>query len=170
MLFRLGISEWDAVLVGDGSGSKFGQPIGFACVLLTKDSMQRRVFHGAMNDATVNMAELLAYVAPLTWYANSVSDDEKLRVRHVHIITDSQYVQTRGESGALPAKGKNAILFAAINAMERFGLRLHWHWINRDTVDLNKIVDEISKLARIEYTRATKPVMVFDLSTANPWQ
>jgi hypothetical protein len=131
--------------VGDGSGNMWGNPVGFGCVALERDTMERKVFWGAMNDGTVTTAELLAYIAPLTWYAGKVADarkgdDAKMGLRQVHIITDSQHLQGRGEGGG---------------AFPRQGIILNWHWLPAYhekpdiAAELNEYVDHVSKEARL---------------------
>jgi len=144
-------------------------------VLLQKNSMERKVFHGAMNDGTVSMAEILAYLAPLTWYAMTVGDRPK--IYNVHIITDSQYVQSTGEGGKLNMR-KHKVLWTAFGMFNRLGLRLHWHWLPAEHNDkvksagLNKYVDELSRAARLGYTAAApeKAAKVPDRHLLNPWE
>lgn len=161
--------------MGDGSGSKWGNALGWAAVLLERTSMERKVFHGAMNDGTVSMAEIIAYLAPLTWYAQKVGDRPK--IYDVHIITDSQYVQSVGDGGKLTMR-KHKVLWTAFGMFNRLGLKLHWHWLPAEHNDktrsagLNKFVDALSRAARVQYTEAApaKNAKVPDPYQLNPWE
>ena len=152
MLTRLSITTWDAILVGDGSGSMWGWPIGWGCVLIAKDSATRKLFFGGCNDGTVNVAELLAYLAPLSWYlAEQCAKSPHGRLtgmKQVHIITDSQYAQSKGETKAAVTMTRNTVLWGAFALYERQGLHLTWHWRPREDVQLNKLADALSKGAR----------------------
>ena len=142
---------WDVILVGDGAGSGWGAVGGgWACVMIEKGSLGRKVFHGAMNDCTVNLAEPMAYLAPLSWYVSKI--DKDTRMRQVHILTDSSYVANRG-NGETPDSRVHAVLWAAYGLLARQGLQLHWHWIPRESVELNRLVDTISREARIGYKK-----------------
>lgn len=151
--------------------------MGWACVLLEHDAMERKVFYGAANDGTINIGELLAYLVPLTWYANKVFDERKKSkrndVRHVHIITDSQYAQSRGELGGIPVA--NSSLFYAFAFFNRLGIQLHWHWVERETVELNRYVDGLSKAARLMFKTTNLQTVVTDAlnltpEDCNPWE
>ena len=127
-------------------------PVGWACVAIERSTAFRKVFYGAMNDGTVNVAELMAYLAPLSWYMSTECKKEKhgrlTGVRHVHIITDSEYAQQKGDAKAAVTMTHNTMLWAAFALFERHGLCLHWHWQARETIALNCYVDALSKAAR----------------------
>lgn len=137
----------DLLLVGDGSGTgwELASGIGWACIAVEHDG-KRRVFHGAANAGTVGVAELSAYLIPLIWYREHAPDDG--RVRNVHVVTDSQYVQKMASSNTPPAK--HDVLWASFAWFSRGGLRLHWHWVARGT-ELNRLADDLSRSARTGY-------------------
>jgi ribonuclease HI len=152
VLLRLGIADdWDWLLFGDGSGSNYRRASGWATVSIERVTMDRQVWAGAMNRGTVNLAEMLAYIQPLTWIVNTeqarVKAGGNRRAVRVHIVTDSQYCVTQGQvTGGLVEA--NAGLWAAISAMRRDGVVVTWHHINREDVALNSFCDELSKIAR----------------------
>ncbi len=157
LLTRLEIKSWDLILVGDGSGSMWGYPIGWGCVALEHDSLERKIFYGSMNDGTVNMAELLAYLAPLQWYAGRVEEQRKVgafEIKNVHIITDSSYVQSKGEAAGAITMKRNATLWASFELFARQGFKLHWHWLPAyhekpdQAAALNHYADVLSKVVR----------------------
>jgi ribonuclease HI len=171
---RLGIADWDLVLVGDGSGSNWGHEVGWACVAIQRTSFSRRVFHGGMNDGTVNVAEMMAYFAPLTWFMGLTA--REAGVKHVHIITDSQYVRDMGTRRAPVTGGQaNQLLWAAYQLAERQGYRIHWHWRNRDDVALNRFTDALSKANRLRFKGedlrlSTIEGSGLDPEKLNPWE
>ncbi len=179
LLARLEIEAWDLLLVGDGSGSKWDYPCGWACTALEHDSLERKAFYGAMNDGTVNIAELMAYLAPLSWYTTKVDAQRKasgdFRVRQIHIITDSSYTQGRGEAKDAVTMKRNAILWGAFALIERRGFHLHWHWMEREEAALNRFADALSRAARMQIQAfSLLPVVAestgLDPHNCNPWE
>lgn len=90
------------------------------------------------------MAELMAYIPPLLWYS-SIGDNK--RFRNVHIITDSMYVKNLGDASSSPKA--NSAIWAMFRDFKRGGLILHWHWMERESTDLNRFADALSKTARL---------------------
>ena len=154
LLNRLQIqpNEWDLLLVGDGSGSKWGYPIGWGCVAVYPNRLDRKVYWGCASSGTVNIAESLAYLIPLTEFAKDTHDQAKVNKRNepknVHIVTDSEYARRRGEgSGSIDFK-KNSAIWAGLEMFNRQGIFLHWHHKPREDVALNRYADAVSKEAR----------------------
>lgn len=159
LLTRIGVKskDWDILIVGDGSGSSWDRQAGWASVSIEKENNVRTVWTGAINYGTVNMAELMAYLQPLEWFASREierrkKDNRYLRTLNVHILTDSQYCQTVGETKGRIAN-KNAGFWGLFNAFSRQGFILHWHWMRRSDCDLNKFCDKLSRKARILHTK-----------------
>ncbi len=98
-----------------------------------------------------NFAEMMAYVQPLTYFVAREWDrrnqKQGTRSYQVHIISDSQYCRDMGNKVGREAV-KNCTLWAAFDAVSRAGFLTKWHWVNRETLDLNKFADACSKLAR----------------------
>lgn len=185
LLRRLKIpdAEWDLLLVGDGSGSKWGYGIGWGCVSIEKHHEEEpRVWFGAANNGTVNLAEMFAYIPPLTWYAAQVAHERRHYVglpmhRRVHILTDSQYCQGMGSTCDALIKA-NGPLWQIFRIFQRDGIFLHWHWRQRDDVALNVYADALSKAARIKFAAANPQKAVEQspdgrvrhLREYNPWE
>jgi ribonuclease HI len=112
----------------------------------------------------VNFAEMMAYLQPLCWYVNREmlrrkQVDYPVKVRHIHIVTDSQYVKTKGSSRDL-LTGKNGALWQVFKQFGAQGMLIHWHWIRRETVELNKFADQLSKAARLNLKDKDLPTQV----------
>ena len=138
---------WDLLLVGDGSGSNWRRGAGWATVAIEKRAVARRVFYGAMSSGTNNVAETMAYVHPLLFYAAQNMRDPW----RVHVITDSEYVATNGNRigrGSL-AVGTHDIVWSMLWALSRRGWSLQWHHAHRGQIALNVYVDMLSRGARI---------------------
>jgi ribonuclease HI len=152
LLARLGITEWDFLLVGDGAGSGWDGPCGWGAVLVERESGKRTVWDGTLNSGTVNFAEIMAYLQPLTWLASREDEKRKRqsegrRAHHIHIVTDSQYCAQVG-NGPNRVLAKNTLLWGVFSLLARQGFLLHWHWLERDNCALNRYADRLSKLAR----------------------
>lgn len=145
------IKTWDILIVGDGSGSNWDREAGWAATSVERVTMERKVWAGAMNRGTVNVAEVMAYLQPLEWFAARERDrrqkKQPTRAYQVHILTDSEYCRQAGASGGVGA-GTNAGLWAAFGAFARLGFVLHWHHIPRNSCGLHEFADSVSKLAR----------------------
>lgn len=151
LIQRLKIPDnWDVLICSDGSGNLWGHPIGWAAVVIEKRSLQRLVFWGMANNGTNNVAELMGVIMPLTWFASELirRDAPKGRAWNIHIITDSEYVAGSGGGDAVTAP-RNLALRGALALFERQGLVLNWHPIARESVELNRLVDRLSREARV---------------------
>jgi ribonuclease HI len=152
ILANLGVGPdvWDYVLIGDGSGSTWARGIGWGSILISRETGDRFLWHGAANLGTVNVAEIMAYVQPLLWLAATEDAYRKAggptRALRVFILTDSEYCRDRGNA---KFRGPtHAILWSMIDAVKAHGIRLKWHWVKRESIALNCLVDQVSRLAR----------------------
>lgn len=169
------ISQWDLLLVGDGSGSTWQREAGWSCISIEKTTYRRRLWFGAMNAGTVNFAEIMAYLQPLVWYVEQELEirkkTKKVQVRNVHIITDSSYVRSRGDANQGIVTGKNGPLWEVFKRFAGQGIIIHWHWNRRDELALNHHADEVSKKVRkqIKAMNASQDeVLCRDLQALNP--
>lgn len=170
------ITDWDFVLFGDGSGSHWQHAIGWACVSIHRATGHYTSWCGAANYGTVNMAEILAYMQPLTFIeaseATRAERTGRKRAVNVHIFTDSEYCRDTGNSRNRLLR-RNSALWRMYDAFQRQGIILHWHWMRRETSALNRYVDQLSKLCRMlmknsnvvdDAAKATAPP-----KELNPW-
>lgn len=152
MLKKAGIGRWDLLIVGDGSGSTADKESGWGSISVSRRSGKRILWAGCANRGTVNFAEIMAYLQPLTNFANEVDDDRRagssMQTIHVHIITDSEYVKkTGGTKGRKIAK--NAGLWSCFDVFARMGFVIHWHWARRESSAMNRTADAVSKISRL---------------------
>jgi len=156
VLDRAGITHWDLLLVGDGSGNQWNLPSGWASILVHRWHGIRPLFFGAMNSGSINLAEMMPYLQALTWYDKHAGHAEikTSGPRNVHIITDSRVIATHGTTAAdfkqpLPACSQRA-LWAAMREFGFMGYRITWHWAARSSNSLNFLADLIAGMARRE--------------------
>ena len=138
LLAHFQIEKWDILLIGDGSGSATG-PCGWGCLSIEKEGLKRTAWSGSLSEGTVNVAEYMAYIQPLIHFSRQQT--KTASCKHVHIFTDSQVVATASPSFIC---GKFLADFLA------FGLIVKTHWLPRETLQGNKLVDKISKYARAD--------------------
>jgi hypothetical protein len=171
LLNHFSIEQWDILLVGDGSGSFRLQPCGWGCVSLERATLERKLWYGACNAGTVNMAEMLAYLMPLTYFAANRVAANVYETSHVHIITDSAYLEKMSPGSQKRIGNANQGLLQIFRQFDQSGLELHWHWAERETVELNTIADILSKAARISLQNGDVPQVVNQKLSqqANAW-
>lgn len=161
VLDRASITQWDVLIVGDGSGSGWDSACGWACVLVDRATRGRRLFYGAMNAGSVNFAETMPYLQALNWYDQHGGGKARLKEQgflRVHIITDSQVIArwgTEALNGALPRK--HIVMWAGLKEFRRLGYCIDFHWANRSTSLLNWASDLIAGMARREMQRSMDP-------------
>lgn len=157
LLTELDIGEWDAIVIGDGSGSTWDKGCGWASCLLDQASAQRFFFCGGCSRGTVHVGELHAYVDPLLWYTQNLGKEHlkqkayhpgsSAACMHVHILTDSENVANQGERRQ--QRKANKALWAAMDSFAADGYALHWHWVARSRTALNKWADQRSRRIRV---------------------
>jgi ribonuclease HI len=170
LLVTAGIAndDWDALIVGDGSGSRYGWPGGWAAVLYDRKSGLRKQFYGALSDTTVNVMELSPYIYAMMWYSHGPGQDLLKSRRataktgvmyslpHVHILTDCEVIAKQGNRTW--SRDANAPLWRAMEGFTTLGYRISWHFADRDTSAANRLCDALSKAAR----RAVQAIVLPD--------
>lgn len=144
----------DVVILGDGSGSKYGYAGGWACVLFDVELGTKRLFYGGINDTTVNIAELVPYVFALQWYSRGPGKElrkkkdatNEFAYINVDIITDCDIIVKQGMGKAM--KDTNKMVWGAYDALTTAGYVINWHYIPRLTLSTNAYCDSVSKILR----------------------
>jgi len=150
--------KWDAIIVGDGSGQACDSAFGAAAVLIDAYSNKRKHFSFAGNVGTVSIAELVPYICALVWYT---APDGPGRARHkahlqarrnmrVHIVTDSKYVATMGNETDPTRRKAYPELWGVIDSYRANGYEITYHHIPRNMVNLNMLVDQMARRARLD--------------------
>lgn len=160
------IDNWDALIIGDGSGQGWKMGAGWASVLIDRASAARKLFYGAMNTGTVTLGELMPYLHALSWYTGKDGPGthrrkEKLQAgkqMQIHIITDSQIIAASGNNPE--SRKSHQELWKAFDEYRTRGFVVTFHFVDRSRVNLNVLVDEVSRQARIDieetYGKAVK--------------
>ena len=157
-----GIPTLAELLTHSGQGWKMGA--GWASVLIDRASGARKLFYGAMNTGTVTLGELMPYLHALSWYTGKDGPGthrrkEKLALgkqMQIHIITDSQIISMSGNNPE--SRKSHQELWKAFDEYRKRGFVITFHFVDRSRVNLNVLVDEVSRQARVDieatFTRA----------------
>lgn len=154
LLARLNIANWDVLLVGDGSGSGWTTPCGWASILVDRVYHGRQLFYGAMNLGSVNLGESMPYLHALSWYDAQVGKTllrQTGQIR-VHIVTDSATVANWGTKAMQlgePLPRKHIGLWATMREYRQLGYTMTFHWAPRMTTGFNWAADLVAGLARV---------------------
>lgn len=146
---ELSLPEFDLLLVGDGSGSTFNNPCGWACVAWNKVANQIQVHNGGMSCGTNNFAELIPYIQAL-WHFDQTYRDLHTpgKKAKVCVVTDSE-VTVKCGNGIYTRKG-NGCLWKAVEWFEQSGLYdISWYHVYRNTNRFSKRCDWIAGQTRV---------------------
>lgn len=153
---HIGSPAWDILIIGDGSGTGWGDACGWASVLISNRLQARRFFYGGMDCGSINMAEMLPYAQALSWYDAFYGKDQlkQLQTLNVHILTDSQTIAQWGtyamRDAPAPLPRKAIALSGTFRAFKEVGYHCHFHWAPRMSTDINWASDLIAGLCRRE--------------------
>ena len=141
---KLGISRWDYLLIGDGSGTTRERACGWCSVLIDRDN-KRQVYSGRLNYGGSNIvAETMAYTHPIMDLAKQ--NYRSGRSLRLHIISDCEHVVDAGNNVAL--RRRQAVLWAPVEVAQRLGIFTTWHWWRRDEIGLNQLCHELANTQR----------------------
>lgn len=129
---------------------------GWAAVLIDKYSGARKLFYGAMNTGTVTLGELFPYLHALSWYTGRDGPGRARRRElqaanrqmQVHIVTDSQIIAMAGNRPE--SRRAHQELWKAFDEFRNRGFVLTFHFVERARINLNVLVDEVSRQARLD--------------------
>jgi ribonuclease HI len=153
---ELHLGDFDLLLVGDGAGSVYAEPAGWACAAY--DRKGRAVLHaGAISGGTNNFAELAPFIHALWWHHQDHGQAPAAPVR-VAIVSDSE-VTVRCGSGQY-ARRANGCLWAAVAWFEQNGYRLVWHHVRRDSNAWNTWAGGVAEQARLGITGMMKSIPI----------
>jgi hypothetical protein len=162
LLKHCNIDNWDAVIIGDGSGQGWKMGAGWASVLIDRASAARKLFYGGLNTGTVTLGELLPYLHALSWYTGKDGPGthrrkEKLALgkqMQVHIVTDSQIIAMAGNNPE--SRNTHQELWKAFDEYRARGFVITFHFVDRARVNMNVLVDEVARQARVDIEETYK--------------
>lgn len=157
LMQRLSASDpnWDALLAGDGSGTNWNEPIGWATVLFDRHFGRSKRFKGAMDCGTSYLAELMPYVQALSWYLEGHGrhllherrkEDPNAYLR-IHILTDNKTVALQGRGEQKRTVG--SYYWAMFDSITDRDAGIAWHYAPRLSTGMNKLCDLLAGEMRI---------------------
>jgi ribonuclease HI len=141
----LALADFDLLLVGDGSGTVYDRPAGWACVAYDRHRRQAVVHAGSVTGGTNNFAELAPYVQAL-WHHHQGHGPALAAPVRVQIVRDSE-LTVRCGSGRY-ARRANGCLWAAVAWFERNGYRLAWRHVPRNSNTWSAWMDALAGTVR----------------------
>lgn len=171
-LARHNATNWDVVLVGDGSGTDWEHPTAYAVVIIDRLTRRRELLMGGLSQGSVQLAELLPTLHALSWHDAIIAPAQRgagFRGWNVHIFTDNSSVHTWITSGSGPP------WVLILEGFRRRGYVLHSHLIPREEVELHVLVDHASRQYRRGLPVLDLGVLVpmapgLQLTDLNPWE
>ncbi len=138
------LSDYDLVLVTDGSGTTLWKPCGWAVAVYQPDANVGLWFTGGASDGTNSYAELEPFLYGL-WRAGR--EWSLLPADCVLCVTDSQYTAYCG-TGEYD-KTKFAPMWAQLDWYEKQGIKFDWRWVPRNSNPVNEWADKAAGKTRL---------------------
>jgi ribonuclease HI len=150
--------DWNVIIAGDGSGSRYGYPGGWAAVIFDRESGFRKLLQGCTSDTTVNIMELSPYIYAMLWYTRGPGKALHIKIKaatpvgiaprliNVHVVTDCKIIADQGNNTV--ERETNLPLWRTIEAYERLGYKMYWHHVERELLAVNRLCDDLSKEMR----------------------
>jgi ribonuclease HI len=152
----------DLLLIGDGSGTVYREPAGWACAAYDRRKQQIHVHFGSLSEGTNNLAELAPFVQAL-WHHHQDHDQTPQLPVSVQIVSDSE-VTIRCGSGVY-ARRANGWYWASIEWFERNGYDLNWKHVPRNSNPWNAWMDELSGALRERMQQAQRALLHVNADT-----
>lgn len=143
---ELCLADFDLLLVGDGSGTVYHQPAGWACTAYDRRKGKAVLHAGAASCGTNNFAELVPYIQAL-WHHHQDHGQEPATPVRVVIVSDSELTVRCG--GGQYSRNANGCLWAAVDWFAANGYRLSWRHVRRNTNPWNAWADQLAGRARV---------------------
>ena len=144
----VGAEDWDLVLFGDGSGSGWAEPGGYASILIDRRTLARHIFYGAMVKASITTMEMLAHLTAIRYHFHKIrSAKQSPEAWRTVVFTDSAYVANMGNAQPTDTR-KNGDLWAAFEWYTQYGYEFKFIWVPRNSTPLHALADDIAGKAR----------------------
>jgi hypothetical protein len=158
----------DALLVGDGSGSRADCPGGWALSIIEMNRELQKptrgtLLVGAQTQASINYLEAITYWYGLRHLHYAWGWQEQVspkKPKFVYIVTDSEWT-AKTMSGENRAK-QHLDLKMLYDLYRSWGYLLYWFHAPRERINLNSLADLMSSAAR-EYMLMLEPVNPLDI-------
>lgn len=151
--FNLTDSDWDILLVGDGSAGSIQHGAGWASVFIDKLSGFRKLFYGGDNSNLLGFSEFWPYIQALTWFISENGPYKtrkrllgKNKILKVCILSDSLYTVQVGNGLIRPRKYVE--YWRLFKSFTSYGMDLNFYFVPRNVIELHALADTISKRAR----------------------
>jgi len=138
---QLKLTEYDLLLIGDGSGTTIDQSSGWSCFYFDKNKFFYTILKGGCSFGTNNFAELAPYFNAL-WFDLYKQGNVLKMDRKVQIVSDSEITVKCGNK--IYSRNCNLPLWSGINWLESIGYKLTWNHVNRNTNHISKLCDRIA--------------------------
>jgi hypothetical protein len=153
----LGLSEYDILIVGDGSGTVADKSCGWYCLSYNKSARQVIPYFGGVSGGTNNLAELepgifgLWSYRQVLWslYVRSGGNKGDFKPLRMVIVSDSEVTVRCGNKQY--SRNANAPLWASIDWFERKGYTLTWFHVPRNSNPLNELCDARAGKVRLTF-------------------
>jgi len=144
LLELFNITACDYVLVGDGSCTgDWKYQAGWACAVINVITGKRQEIYGGAHLGTNILSEMMAYIYAFHWISRKKTDS----VAYIDVFTDCEYVVMAATN---PNRRKAyREIWHMVDAYKRCGMIIRWHWIPRDTLNLNCFSHDLANLARV---------------------
>jgi ribonuclease HI len=162
-LDELGVgTEWDAAIVGDGSGTGWDRCCGWAATLVDHYTGFQMPSFGGWSHGTSYLAELQPYLGALSWYASGPGrayvgarrDDGSFgRVCRVHVLCDNSAAVNCGNRAC--DRSTYGWFWRAFDEFEERGYVLEWHHVPRQKLGLNRLADQVAGIVRVRMEQLT---------------
>lgn len=116
----------DLLLVGDGSGTVYNKPFGWACVCFEPEERKLHLEKGGGTSGTNNLAELTPYVHCLWKYQQRLEKAKNYLCKRIAIVSDSEWVVKCGRGEYT----KSALLHLWCS-LGYFGKRFSINWFHK---------------------------------------
>lgn len=132
----LRLNKFDLMIAGDGSGTVYTQPCGWAAILYIPEYEDIVELFGGANAGTNNFAELSPYLHALWYYHTMKAIVSKPKVS---VVSDSELTVRCGKR--IYTRTANMHLWAGINWFEEHGYTIQWHHVPRNSNFCNASCD-----------------------------
>ena len=146
-------TDWDLLMVGDGSGSKWNNPGGWAVSLIMRMRFTGKIVYlspivGAVNRGPINWLEAMPYWHGLRHHFFDMKGKEQCASGgvNVHIVTDSEWTVKAMSGETIP--DIHADMRCLFQFYEAKGYRLHWYHLPRESTKVNQLMDQLAACAR----------------------